>query len=1341
MNDRSTDSPLLGRPTPTAPGATKRSWTVELGVDAFPYLSDHRLQGMVVLPGSAYLEMALAAATAVDVRTPTTLEAITFDRAFFVPMHGRRSLQIVLSSNLDATRDFAALELADDPAGGTNVRHASARICPERSGGRLGSPDAVQLMEVQELQRRSGDEMTGAALYTVMRAGGNDFGPTFQAIERLWRCRGEAVGALRVPATPIPELRRYVLHPVVFDAAVQVLAATADAQDRTFAVVGCERLSIHAPPSDTGWVYARLRPETPAAAHELVGDVQLLDVTGRPALDLTGVRVRCLPQPKKVSGSSIPVRTIAVAATFTGELLGDALSFWFDTLGLPAAIAFAPYNQVFQQLLDPQSLLCTNRSGAANVLLVRLEDWVPDGTAGSRPAGQLPCSRARGDQSWVIVPGLGEVAQLNSYETEFLYDEIFIRKAYLRHGLFLRDDACVFDVGANIGMFTLFVSRECPNAKIYAFEPAPPAFQALSINVSRYCPHAKLFNCGLSEANTTRPFTFYRNSSVFSSFHADAPRDRSIISTVVTNVLRSQLPAKAASIEPLVGQLMRHRLDAEVYTCETKTLSSIIRDHVVERIDLIKIDVEGGELGVLSGIEDEHWQIIRQIVIEIHDPTGAGREQVLALLQRHGFDDVVVAEQNELLRGTGLINVFARRGARTGLATARSAAAAIEDALERNARDLVRALDTMRQRTTVPCIVCLCPPSQRHTDHGDGEHQQLLDRVERRLADRLAGMPGVLVITPAELARTYPVTHYGDPHADELGQIPYTSRFFAALGTLIARRYVAFVHPPPKVLALDCDEILWKGRCGEDGPSGVQLDASRRALQEFVVQQHDVGMLICLCSRNNAEDVLGVFAHRRDMPLNLGHVSAWRLNWNDKSTNLASLAQELNVGLDTFVFIDDDPLQRAEVRAHCPEVLVLKVPVGAEDLVPFLEHTWVFDRVRVTAEDRRRTALYREDRERRSWREEALTFGSFLSGLELRVQIAPCSAAAVPRVAQLTQRTTQFNTTTLYRSEAQLRELMESGGLECLSVHVADRFGDYGVVGAMIVGMDSEVLWVDTFLLSCRALGRGVEHRMLAWLGATAQKRGASRIAVPFLPTGRNEPARRFLEASMTSARPFDSLTSRSPEGPKGDGGAWGLVFEIAASLARRLVFDPSTTGTSSAAGRTAVAGAPFPGEERPVAPPRLPASRYWHIAHELRDVDAIVQAIEHARVRHRPVPRSAFVTPGDDLERSLADLWRRVLGIEEVGVDDNFFDLGGTSFHAVRVMAELRETTNLEVSTISLFEAPTVRALATIMRAGIGHPDWRDRSASRRSRGERRRAARRVAPREREGRRGRDEG
>ncbi len=255
-----------------------------------------------------------------------------------------------------------------------------------------------------------------------------------------------------------------------------------------------------------------------------------------------------------------------------------------------------------------------------------------------------------------VLPNNMAIVQQNKHETDFFYQQIFVDQTNFRHGITLRDGDCVFDVGANIGMFALFAQQVRRNIFLFAFEPISAIFEALAINTSLYCDNAKLFQCGLAEKSGEADFTFYPDSSSQSGRYAEAEDERAVLRSIIANT--SANGNNGSGVSGYLDQVVRDRVQGTKITCQLKTLSDVIREQQIDRIDLLKVDVEKSELDVLAGIEDSDWPRIRQIVIEAHDVNG-NLSRLTALLQRQGYS--VVTEQDEYLKGSNLYNVFAVR--------------------------------------------------------------------------------------------------------------------------------------------------------------------------------------------------------------------------------------------------------------------------------------------------------------------------------------------------------------------------------------------------------------------------------------------------------------------------------------------------------------------------------------------------------------------------------------------------------------------------------------------------------------------------------------------------------
>lgn len=532
----------------------------------------------------------------------------------------------------------------------------------------------------------------------------------------------------------------------------------------------------------------------------------------------------------------------------------------------------------------------------------------------------------------------------------------------------------------------------------------------------------------------------------------------------------------------------------------------------------------------------------------------------------------------------------------------------------------------------------------------------------------LEPIPGVHFIRSAEIAALYPVEEIHDPHADELGHVPYTPLYFAALGTFLARRLHALAVPPYKVLALDCDETLWRGVCGEDGPEGVTVDPPRQALQEFAVALRGRGFLLALASKNNPADVWDTFRHHASMPLRPEHLAASRIHWEPKSQSLESIAAELALSLDSIIFLDDNPREVEEVAANTPEALALALPPDAQDVPEFLRHVWAFDRFVVTEEDRQRAGMYAEEAQRAAAARQSSTLAEFIASLQLQVRIAPARADELPRLAQLTARTNQMNFSTVRRSEAELRQALAAGGLECLAVHVSDRFGSYGLSGLLLYRIDDGALRIDTFLLSCRALGRGVEHAMLAHLGALAQQRGCATVVAPYRESPRNRPALLFLEEIGRNCKRSHG-------------------FEIPAAAAAAVRYQPQSRPV-------------LPSASTPARPAGRPALPYARIATELRTPRQVLERLRARRSRSRTA--SVKTPPRTELEQRLAAIWAGTLGLDEVGRDENFFDLGGHSLLAVELLGRVRRQTGASLTLEFVYGGEfTVAAMAQAIAAG----------------------------------------
>jgi len=435
--------------------------------------------------------------------------------------------------------------------------------------------------------------------------------------------------------------------------------------------------------------------------------------------------------------------------------------------------------------------------------------------------------------------------------------------------------------------------------------------------------------------------------------------------------------------------------------------------------------------------------------------------------------------------------------------------------LQTSIDEFTSALHAATENASAPFMVCLCHENpQRQANIG--LNGQVAGIVRKMISD-IQSFPGVLTVTPHDIDSRYPVPDYYDAEQDALASIPYVNLYYVSLATTIMRQLYALSTPDIKVIVLDCDNTLWMGVCGEDGAHGIDVDFASHMLQEFMISQYNNGVLLCLSSKNNEQDVIDVFNLRPDMPLDLKHFISTRINWKPKSGNLISMAEELGLSLDSFVFIDDDPVECDEVRSRCPAVTTLQLPRQRPLIPEFLKHAWVFDHTGITMEASDRNTLYRHDTMRKSAAADSTSLEDFIERLELSIDISEMKEENIPRVTELFNRTNQFNASTVRYSVNEVRSLFSSKKKTILVTRAKDRFGDYGLIGVAVYCVHQEQMTVDSLLLSCRALGRNIEHTLLTRLAEIANTAGCSTLGIQYVETTRNQLVRDFLEGLGSS--------------------------------------------------------------------------------------------------------------------------------------------------------------------------------------------------------------------------------
>lgn len=350
-----------------------------------------------------------------------------------------------------------------------------------------------------------------------------------------------------------------------------------------------------------------------------------------------------------------------------------------------------------------------------------------------------------------------------------------------------------------------------------------------------------------------------------------------------------------------------------------------------------------------------------------------------------------------------------------------------------------------------------------------------------------------------------------------MGKIPFGLKVFEEAAEDICAAILAARGLARKVLVLDLDDTLWGGIVGEEGWEGLRLGGGSPEGEAFTAFQDAIktlqrsGVLLALCSKNEEQVALEAIDRHPEMRLRRDDFAAWRINWSDKAQNLRELADELNLDIGAFVFIDDSPAERARVREAWPQVMVPDWPADPSQYAPALRRLRCFDMPCITEEDRTRTQSYVAERHRREDRRCASTLEEWLARIEVRVVPSLLCGADLPRAAQLLNKTNQFNLTTRRMSEADLRNLAEGPDHRVFTFRVRDRYGEYGLTGLASLTIKGETASILDFVMSCRVMGRRVEQLMMQHVCHEASAAGCTVIRAQYIPTSRNGPCAAFL--------------------------------------------------------------------------------------------------------------------------------------------------------------------------------------------------------------------------------------
>ena len=389
-------------------------------------------------------------------------------------------------------------------------------------------------------------------------------------------------------------------------------------------------------------------------------------------------------------------------------------------------------------------------------------------------------------------------------------------------------------------------------------------------------------------------------------------------------------------------------------------------------------------------------------------------------------------------------------------------------------------------------------------------------RVVARLNDRLceaAAQDGVLLLDVARASERDGIDAWFEAGRWLQGKLEIAPQAAPVYGDMVARILAAQRGLSKKCLVLDLDNTLWGGVIGDDGIEGIVLGEgsaageAHLALQHYAKRLKERGVILAVCSKNDPGIAEAVFHDHPEMVLRRSDIAAFLANWDDKAKNLKAIATRLNIGIDSLVFVDDNPVERARVRQSLPMVAVPELPEDAAQYVRCLADAGYFEAVSFTLEDRDRAQQYAENAERDALLESAQSMDEFLRGLKMSVRFGPFTAVDQPRVVQLINKTNQFNTTTRRYTSEEIAILTNLHSALTLQFRLLDRIGDNGLVSAMILRPtpeDEDVLEIENWVMSCRVFGRQLEHEAMNIAVEAARQRGARALVAEYIATSKN---------------------------------------------------------------------------------------------------------------------------------------------------------------------------------------------------------------------------------------------
>ncbi len=568
-----------------------------------------------------------------------------------------------------------------------------------------------------------------------------------------------------------------------------------------------------------------------------------------------------------------------------------------------------------------------------------------------------------------------------------------------------------------------------------------------------------------------------------------------------------------------------------------------------------------------------------------------------------------------------------------------------------------------------------------------------IDSIYKELVEFVKGLTNVFIVDFRKCAEQFGLKKVFDLTKDIAAHIPFTDYYFVAMANEMARRVVTAFGHPFKVIVVDCDNTLWHGVVGESGAENVKIYGGYKWLQKWLVQKYSEGFLIAICSKNEEHDVKAVFNKNKDMILKEEHIVTSRINWNKKSSNLLDIAEELNLGINSFVFIDDSGVECSEVMTELPQIFTLKI--GDEKSIPLLiENFWGCDKLKVTEEDKSRTKMYVAERKRKTAAMK-LSESEFLKKLGIVIDIHCVKDHEIERASQLTLRTNQFNMNTRRRQIADIKSFLQSDKYFVYVLKVKDNFGDYGIVGLLILEIKREKIFVDTFLLSCRVLGRKVEDTVLQFLKLKMEEFNFDYFEAVFVKSDRNTPFKDFIIRTKWTLKKVTEngeeiyVLNKNKIKDIPDYIDFTIEKELETEDNKSIDVVASEDEIVKKIDRIKV----FTVNNK---------SLLYYKYYTVIGYDTILNVYKISGGTGDCYSFKIKEKATNKTEKSVLDIFKRFLKLQNIGINENFFKIGGHSLLAIRIISALYREFGVEIPVIYFFENPTVKLIADFIKKHI---------------------------------------